>query len=1262
MKNGKRLASLSLAVTMAFSSTASVLAEVSAQSIQARAEIPAWSRDNASSGMYAPNTKVTHNGKVWLQISNEICWWDEPGSNDAVWQEYSVIEGDTSFIKPWDQDFAVNNGYVVGSQVTHNGKTWEQVWDRTCWWEEPGTDSRIWKEVNTNIAPEVTNSDIYLTQSDTLLYNEDDGYYSITEGFTSLSGGVNSKYNVSSIKAEVFVGKLCIYSNIITGSNGFELADVNLLQGANILKITAETIEQETLEEEFVIVNVTEDHVGKYEPDMGDNDGDGLENFYEETLGTDKDNADTDGDGLTDREELEITKTDPTNPDTSGNGTLDGDEDYDEDGLTTKEELLYGTSPTSPDSDFDGINDGEELRIGTDPLNHDSDNDGVEDGLELIYGLDPLKEDSFDDGIIDCDRIFDHSIDNKSETEDDLIKVDVAVSGTISEIGSANVSNVAEDDFFINDKIPGFLANGFEITMDENSEVFATFQIDESLMTDSNVKPEVYFWNEEIQFLEKLEPVADTRGTSNSITIKVQKNGKLIVLDANVHDEIWTIDLLSPNSTTTSDIDIVFTIDSSGSMSRTDSKGIRKSATIDFINLLEETDQGAVVDFDGSAKLYQSLTPDKNALIAAVNRIDSSGYTNIYEGLRLALEQFSYRTPLTSYDSDYNNDLVVLTDSDYLLSESADADSGDAYNLDSTEETRDANRYVFLMTDGEGTASNYGPLIDQAKAKEVVVYCVGLGSGVNTTLMTAIAKETGGKYVHANNAVELEAVFAGISEDLTDFNNDTDGDMLNDYYEKKIASGELRLGTGAKLGDLDWNNADCDGDGLLDGEEIIVMSTERLDSDSNKIKTQVYVKKHSDPLKVDSDDDGYSDLEDNLPLTEYKIPVILLHGRIDNSLRCFGVRTNVHTGRELDSNTNNNFDTDYTDNQLLYTDVETHQIQYINPRTGTQRKPTDLGYSLVADARYKINQNLFAFNYPNQDMTKQNALKLEMYLDNLSEEMAQSEYAGIFYPTKEALESKTMLINLIGHSNGGLVSRYYIENLNHSSEVNQLITIDTPHWGSGWADASLTNIFALPMDVDLSPGGLIFGGEEKNFFSFNFLPSVQNKLSYINENQTDELKYWNKGSTEYVFLAGYDLLYDIFNPDSMEFVAIGNIDFDLQLDNIATFGDFEMSVRDGVLRESDHPYLVNNSEFAKEVLDMKLSSGDNVVNNQSQLGLKFKKDKDTSPLIKKVAADHAWMNMDTHLIHNPAFNFHIENQHRHETNDAVLSFLEKGNR
>lgn len=66
--------------------------------------------------------------------------------------------------------------------------------------------------------------------------------------------------------------------------------------------------------------------------------------------------------------------------------------DKDNDGLSNKDELKYGTDPNNPDSDGDGWDDGQEITSGTDPLNKDTDGDGIWDSRDA-NPLDPCIPD-----------------------------------------------------------------------------------------------------------------------------------------------------------------------------------------------------------------------------------------------------------------------------------------------------------------------------------------------------------------------------------------------------------------------------------------------------------------------------------------------------------------------------------------------------------------------------------------------------------------------------------------------------------------------------------------------------------------------------------------------------------------------------------------------------------------------------------------------------------------------------------------------------
>ena len=145
--------------------------------------------------------------------------------------------------------------------------------------------------------------------------------------------------------------------------------------------------------------------------DEGDTDNDGLLNWQEDELGTNKNNVDSDGDGLTDSQEI-ILGTDPLNIDSDG----DGVDDY--------TELMDGTNPLDAsdfikkdlvdgmdgaDNDGDGLFNEQEIELGTDVDNSDTDGDGLSDGMEVIYQqTDPLRTDTDSDGLSDYEEVMIH--------------------------------------------------------------------------------------------------------------------------------------------------------------------------------------------------------------------------------------------------------------------------------------------------------------------------------------------------------------------------------------------------------------------------------------------------------------------------------------------------------------------------------------------------------------------------------------------------------------------------------------------------------------------------------------------------------------------------------------------------------------------------------------------------------------------------------------------------------------------------------------
>lgn len=293
-----------------------------------------------------------------------------------------------------------------------------------------------------------------------------------------------------------------------------------------------------------------------------------------------------------------------------------------------------------------------------------------------------------------------------------------------------------------------------------------------------------------------------------TVSAKVTDFSKYLLLNGVEWDKAWSKEVGLPSDRDVENngeiqyLDLVFAIDSSGSMSWKDPNELRKAAVKNFIDTLLEKDKGAVVDFDDLARLVVSLTSDKQALKVAVDTIDDIGGTDIYRALMASLDE-------------------VL-------------------------KGKNSEKFVILLTDGEGTWRESA--LQRAIDNNVTVYTIGLGNSIDESLLQRIAAQTGGKYYFASDASELDDRFGEVANDTTgDGGKDTDEDGLPDSLETE----GIRVGNGKYI-ITDPHEADSDGDGLLDGEEIIISAYS-----DNQYGTMI-----SDPNKADSDYDGLLDSEE----------------------------------------------------------------------------------------------------------------------------------------------------------------------------------------------------------------------------------------------------------------------------------------------------------------------------------------------------------------------------------------------------------------
>lgn len=538
-----------------------------------------------------------------------------------------------------------------------------------------------------------------------------------------------------------------------------------------------------------------------------DRDGDGVPDVLELRAGSDPRLGDTDGDGLTDRFEILVALLahDPARADTDGDGTSDAAEDLDGDGLSAAGEQLAGSNPLEPDTDGDDLADGAEVGTHrTSPTKPDTDGDGLDDGAELRAGTDPLDPDSDGDGILDG-----------ADTTTQTIAagdVSVAVTGVGDLSGALEITSLAGDGQLSG--APGQAGPAYDISLAGGTEGFESAEItiryDEALSGGDEADLRLFWLDEETGFWQPAAAAQAIDTAANTVTATVEHFSVYAIF--NVRN--WNATLTALAGTCEEGggggggevvfADVAFVLDSSGSMSWNDPQGFRRTAAKLFVDAMLPEDRGAVVDFDSSARLFQSLTSDKAALKAAIDRINSSGGTNIAAGVRLGI--------------------TALAPSDDPL----------------------RGKIMILLTDGVGS---WDPsLIGVAVAERITIYTIGLGSGVNQAQLQSIATGTGGQYFHVANAADLPDVFREIDDEI-DGGKDTDEDGLTDCEEEEGVHDSTSFDL---VFTSDPRVKDTDGDGLDDGDEVNV--------DDRFKQGDVYLYPvFSDPRSVDTEGDGVDD-------------------------------------------------------------------------------------------------------------------------------------------------------------------------------------------------------------------------------------------------------------------------------------------------------------------------------------------------------------------------------------------------------------------
>ncbi|MBQ7265223.1 MAG: cellulose binding domain-containing protein [Firmicutes bacterium] len=657
------------------------------------------------------------------------------------------------------------------------------------------------------------NDKLFISFDDSSFLNTNDKFYLFSK-LDKLNGSVYSLYGLKELNYTISYGDMKLASDGISvdKKGNWTISPATLMwesgydEIGNVITVEAEDLRGNKAKNSIKIYNHYIDDDLFTTLDYGDNDGDGLLNYEETIYGTDSEIIDTDGDELNDYYEIKFSYTNPLEKDTDENGINDGDEDFDNDTLSNKEEVIYSSDPHTNDTDGDGLKDNEEIKHNTNVWMSDTDNDGLFDPLELELGTDPLNPDTNSNGILDGDESYSRTITPENDDVDERVVPTLEISAAPNLINTVEVSKVT-DTVFLVEEMPGFLGSGYDFEMAGTFDTAKlTFKFDSSYLNIPEFNPTIYYFNEVEQVFE---PLDNQNVDLNNCTVStdLEHFSQYILLNRTAFEKAWEEDIIAPVSETAlgEDLNVVLCIDSSESVNWNDESSLRKKVAVEFINSLKDSDKVAVVDFDHYAKTISGLTNNKVASIKAVNTLDANGGTNLSAGI--------------------NESLKCFEGSDSKL------------------------KFIIMLTDGDGSYSDY--YTTQAVKQGVKIYTVGLTNNVSAEKLSSISSATGGKYYQADKAADLINEFKLLTDEILDLTTDTDEDGISDYHEIR-----LRLCNGTYIR-TEPDTPDTDGDTLKDGDEVIpVFLTE---NSPHYVNGNKYFKVISNPIKYDSDNDGLAD-------------------------------------------------------------------------------------------------------------------------------------------------------------------------------------------------------------------------------------------------------------------------------------------------------------------------------------------------------------------------------------------------------------------
>jgi VWFA-related protein len=172
---------------------------------------------------------------------------------------------------------------------------------------------------------------------------------------------------------------------------------------------------------------------------------------------------------------------------------------------------------------------------------------------------------------------------------------------------------------------------------------------------------------------------------------------------------------------TQSAISVALVIDVSGSMGSSGMAQAKQAALI-FVSNMSNFDRASIIKFASNATVVQSMTSNKELLNNAINSLSHGGWTAMYDGFYLGLQQLA---------------------------------------------PEPGTKALIGFTDGDNNAGSYNQssVINYANQLNVPIYAIGVGSAYATPLQQ-MANATGGSYYYAPNPSQIGAIYEQISQSI----------------------------------------------------------------------------------------------------------------------------------------------------------------------------------------------------------------------------------------------------------------------------------------------------------------------------------------------------------------------------------------------------------------------------------------------------------------------------------------------------------------